>query len=70
MSNKPKNVKRLVEYIPNKAERRHTALVREAKKQGYKHSGSKHISSLKRIIPAKLISKFTNLFKKFTRENM
>ena len=54
MSNKSKNVKRLVEYIPTVGECRHTAMIREAKKQGYKHPGSKPISILRRIIPAKM----------------
>lgn len=49
MSNKPKNVKRLVEYVPTVGERRHTAMVREAKKQGYKHPGSKPMRVLKYI---------------------
>lgn len=53
MSNKPKNVKRLVKYTSNKAERKHIALVREAKKQGYKHSGSKSMHVLHNIIPTK-----------------
>lgn len=53
MSNKPKGVKRLTEYFPTKGECRHTAMVREAKKQGYKHPGSKTMSTLRRIIPAK-----------------
>ena len=43
MSNKPKNVKRLTEYYPTKGERRHTAMVREAKKQGFKHPGSMRV---------------------------
>lgn len=49
MSNKPKNVKRLTEYHPTKDERRHTAMVREAKKQGFKHPGSKPMRVLKYI---------------------
>ena len=53
MSNKPKDVMHLIEYIPTKGERRHTAMVREAKKQGYKHPGSKTINILSRIIPTK-----------------
>lgn len=51
MSNKPKSVKRLVEYIDTPADRRHKALVNEAKKQGYKHPGSKPHSILLNIIP-------------------
>lgn len=54
MSNKLKNTKRLVEYIPTVGERRHTAMVREAKKQGYKHPGSKLINVLRRIISIKM----------------
>lgn len=53
MSNKPKNVKRLTEYYPTKGERRHTAMVREAKKQGLKHPGSKPIRVLSNIVPSK-----------------
>lgn len=53
MSNKPKDVKSLVEYIPTIGERRHTAMVREAKKQGYKHPGSKPMHILRNIVPAK-----------------
>lgn len=49
MSNKPKNAKRLTEYHPTKGERRHTAMVREAKKQGFKHPGSKPMRVLKYI---------------------
>lgn len=49
MSNKPKNVKRLTEYHPTKGECRHTAMVREAKKQGFKHPGSKPMRVLKYI---------------------
>lgn len=49
MSNKPKNVKRLTEYHHTKGERRHTAMVREAKKQGFKHPGSKPMRVLKYI---------------------
>lgn len=49
MSNKPKNVKRLTEYHPTKGERCHTAMVREAKKQGFKHPGSKPMRVLKYI---------------------
>lgn len=51
MSNKPKNVKHLTEYYPTKGERRHTAMVREAKKQGFKHPGSKPIRILSNIVP-------------------
>ena len=54
MSNKHKNTKRLVEYVPTVGERRHTAIVREAKKQGYKHPGSKLINVLRRIISIKM----------------
>lgn len=53
MSNKPKDVKRLVEYIPTVSERCHIAIVREAKKQGYKHPGSKPMRILRNIVPAK-----------------
>ena len=49
MSNKPKNVKRLTEYHPTKGERRHTAMVREAKKQDFKHPYSKHMRVLRYI---------------------
>ena len=51
MSNKLKNSKRLVEYIPNKSERRHIAMVREANKQGFKHPGSKPMRILCNIVP-------------------
>lgn len=54
MSNKFKNSKRIVEYIPTVGERRHTAMVREAKKQEYKHPGSKSMNILRRIIPTKM----------------
>lgn len=53
MSNKPKDVKRLVEYILTVGERCHIAMVREAKKQGYKHPGSKPMSILRNIVPTK-----------------
>lgn len=53
MSNKFKNSKRIVEYIPTVGERRHTAMVREAKKQGYKHPGSKPMRILSNIVPIK-----------------
>ena len=53
MSNKPKNVKRLIEYYPTKGERRHTAMVREAKKQGLNHPGSKPMQILSNIVPSK-----------------
>lgn len=53
MSNKPKDVKRLVEYILTVGERCHIAMVREAKKQGYKHPGSKPMRILRNIVPAK-----------------
>lgn len=53
MSNKPKNAKRLTEYYPTKGERRHTAMVHEAKKQGLKHPGSKHMRILSNIVPSK-----------------
>lgn len=53
MSNKPKDVKRLTEYYPTKGERRHTAMVREAKKQGLKHPGSKPMHILRNIVPIK-----------------
>lgn len=56
MSNKPKGVKRLTEYNPNKAERRHKLMVLEAKKQGFKHPGSKSINALSRIIPTSVAS--------------
>ena len=56
MSNKPKNVKRLTEYYPTKGERRHTAMVSEAKKQGLKHPGSKPMSILRNIVPTTKIS--------------
>ena len=49
MSNKPKDVKRLVTYYPTKGERCHMAMVREAKKQGFKHPGSKPMRVLKYI---------------------
>lgn len=53
MSNKPKNVKRLIEYHPTKGERCHMAMVREAKKQGLKHPGSRPMRILSNIVPAK-----------------
>lgn len=53
MSNKPKDVKRLVEYIPTVGEHCHIAMVREAKKQGYKHPGSKPMRILRNIVPDK-----------------
>ena len=53
MSNKPKDVKRLVTYYPTKDERRHIAMVREAKKQGLKHPGSRPMRILSNIVPAK-----------------
>lgn len=56
MSNKPKDVKRLTKYYPTKAERRHKSVVLEAKKQGLKHSGSKSMSTLSRIIPTSVVS--------------
>lgn len=56
MSNKPKNVKRLTEYYPTKGERRHTAMVSEAKKQYLKHPGSKPMCILCNIIPTSKIS--------------
>lgn len=49
MSNKPKNSNRIVEYVPNQAERSHISMVREAKKRGFKHSGSKAMSVLRSI---------------------
>lgn len=65
MSNKPKNVKRLTEYYPTKCERRHTAMVREAKKQGLKHPGSKSMRILSNIIPSKYaIKAIRSLFNK------
>ena len=54
MGNKLKNCKRLVKYIPTIGERRHTAMVREAKKQGFKHPGSKPMHILRNIVPIKL----------------
>ena len=62
MSNRFKSFKRLVEYIPTKGERRHIAMVREAKKQGFKHSGSKPMHILRNIVPIKLSSKLNKLF--------
>lgn len=56
MSNKPKNVKRLTEYYPTKAERRHKSMVLEAKKQDFKHPGSKSMSVLSRIISTSKVS--------------
>lgn len=53
MSNKPKGVMRLTEYFPTKGERRHTAMVCKAKKYGYKHPGSKTMSTLRKIISTK-----------------
>lgn len=53
MSNKPKGVKRLVTYYPTKGERCHMAMVREAKKQGLKHPGSRPMHILSNIVPAK-----------------
>lgn len=54
MSNKSKNIKRLVPYYPTKCERRHIAMVREVKKQGFKHPGSKPMRILRNIEPTKL----------------
>ena len=54
--------KRLVEYIPTVGERRHIAMVREAKKQEFKHPGSKPMHILRNIIPIKLSSKLSKLF--------
>lgn len=51
MSNKPKGVLRLTKYNKTVGERRHEALVREVKKQGYKHPGSKSLRSLLNIVP-------------------
>ena len=62
MSNRFKSFKRLVEYTPTKGERRHIAMVREAKKQGFKHPGSKPMHILRNIVPIKLSSKFSKLF--------
>ena len=53
MSNKPKDIKRIVTYYSTKGERRHTAMVREAKKQGLKHPGSRPMHILSNIVPAK-----------------
>lgn len=61
MSNKPKGVKRLVEYKPTKAERRHKSYVREAIKQGAYHAGSKKVSILRRIIPTRLVRRLQNM---------
>lgn len=54
MSNRFKSFKRLVKYTPTKGERCHIAMVREAKKQGYKNPGSKPMNILRRIIPVKM----------------
>lgn len=51
MSNKPKGVLRLTKYNKTVGECRHEALVREVKKQGYKHPGSKFLRSLLNIVP-------------------
>ena len=61
MSNKPKKDKRLVEYIPTVGERRHIVMVREAKKQGYKHPGSKPMRILYNIVPIKISNKLRKL---------
>ena len=53
MSNKPKDVKRLVTYYPTKGERCHMAMVREAKKQGLKHPGSRPMYIISNIVPTK-----------------
>ena len=50
MINKPKNVKRLITYYPTKGERCHMAIVREAKKQGLKHPGSRPMHILRNIV--------------------
>lgn len=63
MSNKPKGVKRLVPFKPTKGERRHIAMVREAKKQGISHPGSKPLIILSNIIPTKLITRMKKLLK-------
>lgn len=60
MSNKPKNVKRLVDYDYTKAELAHLSFVREAKKQGYKHPGAKRLNVLRNIKPIKLVTKLFN----------
>ena len=55
---------RIIKYNHTKGERRHIALVREAKKQGYSNPGSKPIKILKNIIPtANPFSR--NILKKF-----
>lgn len=64
MSNKHKNTKCLVEYVPTVGEHRHTAMVYEVKKEGYKHSGSKHILMLRNIIPIKPSSKLSSALRK------
>lgn len=61
MSNKPKNAKRIVNYVPNKGERRHIALVNEARKQDYKNPGSKSLHTLKRIIPMKFVNRLKDM---------
>lgn len=62
MSNKPKGVKRIYPLTENKATSRHRHLVAEAKKQGYKHPGSKSLISLLRIIPMKITTRLSKLF--------
>ena len=51
MSTKPEGALRLTKYNKTVGEHRHEALVREAKKQGYKHPGSKSLRKLLNIVP-------------------
>ena len=67
MSNKPKGVKRLVTYYPTKGERCHMAMVREAKKQGLKHPGSKPMHILSNIVPAKYSNNLIGLRRLFNK---
>ena len=67
MSNKPKNVKRLVTYYPTKGERCHMAMVREAKKQGLKHPGSRPMRILRNIVPTKYSNSTIGLRRLFSK---
>lgn len=69
MSNKPKNHARIYPHVlETREERKHKHLVREAKKQGHRHAGSKTLKCLSLIKPTKFTeitnSVFSRLFKK------
>lgn len=60
MSNKLKGAARIYPYVKTKGELRHEALVREARKQGHKHPGSKRLHVLCQVVPSKFANAILN----------